>query len=174
VKVKPAVISVNDAVFCHKLLSPEFATYDGVFSQPRPRSLGRRQGVAARGPTGLPEALVSLNPAGRFQLFKRPDSARRNVAALFASSLNGDTGFRIAARSSGMRFALDGDSQINFARRIVCNPANENGDSQFQWPSPFEHRNERMNSMIFEALLAAIGSAGYIAIQVRWALRGGR
>jgi hypothetical protein len=25
-----------------------------------------------------------------------------------------------------------------------------------------------MNSMIFEALLAAIGLAGYVAIQVRW------
>jgi hypothetical protein len=73
-----------------------------------------------------------------------------------------------------MRLALDGDSQINFARRIVCNPANENGDSHVEWPSPFEHRNERMNSMIFEALLAAIDSAGYIAIQVGWALGGGR
>ena len=52
-----------------------------------------------------------------------------------------------------MRFALDGDSQINFARRIVCNPANENGDGHCEGPSPFEHRNERMNSMIFEALL---------------------
>ena len=93
---------------------------------------------------------------------------------MFASSLNGDTRFRIVARSSGMRFAVDGDSQIKFARRIVCNPANENGDSHCEGPSPFEHRNERMNSMIFEALLAAIGSAGYIAIQVRWALRGGR
>ena len=70
-----------------------------------------------------------------------------------------------------MRIALDGDS---LARGIVCNPANENGDSRFEWPSPFEHRNERMNSMIFEALLAAIGSAGYIGIQVRWALGGGR
>jgi hypothetical protein len=48
-----------------------------------------------------------------------------------------------------MRLALDGDSQINFARRIVCNPANENGDSH-------------------------VDSAGYIAIQVRWALGGGR
>jgi hypothetical protein len=69
-----------------------------------------------------------------------------------------------------MRFAVDGDSQISFARRIVCNPANENGDSHCEGPSPFEHRNERMNSMIFEALLAAIGSVGYIAIQVRCAL----
>ena len=63
-----------------------------------------------------------------------------------------------------MRFALDGDSHAG----VVCNPANENGDSHSEWPSPFEHRNERMNSMIFEALLAAIGLAGYIAIQVRW------
>ena len=52
---------------------------------------------------------------------------------------------------------------------IVCNPANENGDGHCEWPSPFEHRNERMNSMILEALLAAIGSTGYVAIQVRWA-----
>jgi hypothetical protein len=66
-----------------------------------------------------------------------------------------------------MPFALDGDSQINFARRMVCDPADENGDSQFEWPSPFEHRNERMNSMIFEGLVAAIRSAGCIAIQVR-------
>jgi len=73
-----------------------------------------------------------------------------------------------------MRVAHDGDSQINFARRIVCNAANENGDSHCEWPSPFEHRNERMNSMIFEALLAAIGLAGYIAIQVHWALWGRR
>jgi hypothetical protein len=73
-----------------------------------------------------------------------------------------------------MRFAVDGDSQINFARRIVCNPANENGDGHCEVPSPFEHRNERMDSMIFEALLAALGSAGYIAIQVRWALGSGR
>jgi hypothetical protein len=94
------------------------------------------------------------------------------VAALFASSLNGDARFRIVVRSSGMRFALDGDSRIDSARGIVCNPANENGDSQFEWPSPFEHRNERMNSMILEALLAAIGSAGYVAIQVRWPLGG--
>jgi hypothetical protein len=122
-------------------------------------------------PTGLPEALVNLNPTGGFRLFKRPESAWRNVAALFASSLNGDTRFSIVARSSGMRIALDGNS---LARGIVCNPANENGDSHFEWPSPFEHRNERMNSMIFEALLAAIGSAGYIGIQVRWTLGGGR
>jgi len=73
-----------------------------------------------------------------------------------------------------MRVAHDGDSQINFARRIVCNAANENGDSHCEWPSPFEHRNERMNSMIFEPLLAAIGLAGYIAIQVHWALWGRR
>ena len=73
-----------------------------------------------------------------------------------------------------MRFALDGDSQINFARRIVCNPANENGDSHCEGPSPFEHRNERMNSMIFEALLAAITLVGYVAVQVRWAHGGGR
>ena len=72
-----------------------------------------------------------------------------------------------------MRFALDGDSQINFARRIPCNPANEKGDGHCEWPSPFEHRNERMNSMIFEALLAAIGSAGYTAIQVRRAFWAG-
>jgi hypothetical protein len=31
-----------------------------------------------------------------------------------------------------MRFAVDGYSQINFARRIVCNPANENGDSHLE------------------------------------------
>jgi len=68
-----------------------------------------------------------------------------------------------------MRFALDGDSQ-----RFVRNPANENGDSHWDWPSPFEHRNERMNSMIFEALLAAITLVGYVAVQVRWALGGGR
>jgi hypothetical protein len=55
-----------------------------------------------------------------------------------------------------VRFALDGDSQIDFVRRFVCSSANENGDSHWEWPSPFEHRNERMNSMIFEALLAAI------------------
>jgi len=67
-----------------------------------------------------------------------------------------------------MRFALDGDSQ-----RFVRNPANENGDSHWDWPSPFEHRNERMNSMIFEALLAAITLVGYVAVQVRWA-HGGR
>jgi len=73
-----------------------------------------------------------------------------------------------------MRFALDGDSQINFARRFVRNPANENGDSHWDWPSPFEHRNERMNSMIFEALLAAITLVGYVAVQVRWAHGGGR
>ena len=73
-----------------------------------------------------------------------------------------------------MRFALDGDSQIDFVRRFVCNPANENGDSHWEWPSPFEHRNERMNSMIFEALLAAITLVGYVAIQVRWAHGGGR
>jgi hypothetical protein len=96
------------------------------------------------------------------------------VAALFASSLSGDTRFRIVTTLSGMRFALDDDSQINFARRIACNPANENGDSHYEWQSPFEHRNGRVNSMIFEALLAAIGSAGYIVIQVRWALGGGR
>ena len=104
-------------------------------------------------PTGLSEALVSLNPTGGFQLFKRPESAWRNVAALFASSLNGNSRLTIVASSSGMRIALEGDS---LARGIVCNPANENGDSHFEWPSPFEHRNERMNSMIFEALLAAI------------------
>jgi hypothetical protein len=80
----------------------------------------------------------------------------------------------IETSAAGTRFALGGDSQINFARRIVCSLANENGDSHFEWPSPFEHRNERMNSMIFEALLAAIGSAGYIALEVRWALGGGR
>jgi hypothetical protein len=51
-----------------------------------------------------------------------------------------------------MRFALDGDSQ-----RFVRNPANENG-----------------TSMIFEALLAAITLVGYVAVQVRWALGGGR
>jgi hypothetical protein len=63
------------------------------------------------------------------------------VAALFGS-LNDNTRFRIVAKSSGMRFALDGDSQVYLARRSMCNPANENGDGHFEWPSPFEHRNE--------------------------------
>jgi hypothetical protein len=63
------------------------------------------------------------------------------VAALFGS-LNDNTRFRIVAKSSGMRFALDGDSQVYLARRLMCNPANENGDGHFEWPSPFEHRNE--------------------------------
>jgi hypothetical protein len=58
--------------------------------------------------------------AGGFQLFKRPVARLAECGALFVSSLNGDTRFRIVARSPGMRFALDGDSQINFARRIVC------------------------------------------------------
>jgi len=70
-------------------------------------------------PTGLPEALVSLNPTGGFQLFKRRESAWRNVAALFASSLNGDTRFRIVAKWSGMRFALHGDSQKSTKPPIV-------------------------------------------------------
>jgi hypothetical protein len=54
----------------------------------------RRQGFAARGrpPDATSDALVGLKPTGGFQLFKRP-RAWRNVAALFASSLNGDTRF---------------------------------------------------------------------------------
>ena len=110
-----------EAVFCRKLLSLEFATYDRLLSQPRARSLGRHQGspLVEDLPTGLPEALVSLNPTGGFQLFKRRESAWRNVAALFASSLNGDTRFRIVAKWSGMRFALHGDSQKSTKPPIV-------------------------------------------------------
>jgi hypothetical protein len=164
-----------DAVCCcHKLPSLEPPTYDGLLSQPRGPVSRPAPGFAARArpPDGTSQRACQSQADGRFSTLQA-QRAGQNVAALFASSLNGDTRFRIVARSSGMRFALYGDSQINFARRIVCNPANENGDGDCEWPSPFEHRNERMNSMVFETLLAAIGSAGYITTQVRWALGAG-
>ena len=67
-----------------------------------------------------------------------------------------------------MRFALDGDSNQLRSPASFAIRQTKTGTAIVEWPSPFEHRNERMNSMIFEALLAAIGLAGYIAIQVRW------